>query len=101
MQEVEAAMQAPEQSQSGGGFLDSMRDTLFGSGQSRGSVPSVPPRDQRPVWNSGQAMQQAQPGYGQPQPGYGQPQPGYGQPQPGHGQSYGPPPVGARCGTLP
>jgi uncharacterized protein len=94
IQELEAAMHAPEQSQSSGGFLDSMRDSLFGSGQSRSSVPNVPPRDQRPVWNSGQAMQQAQPGYGQPQP------PGYGQPQPGYGQSYGAPPFGGGGGSF-
>src|SRR5581483_11689730 len=76
IQELEAA-HAPEQQQSGG-FLDTMRDTL----------PNVPPREQRPVWNSGQAMQQAQPGYGQPP--YGQ---AYGQGQ-GYGQGYGAPPVG-------
>jgi len=86
IQELEAA-HAPEQQQSGG-FLDTMRDTLFGTSQSRGSVPNVPPREQRPVWNSGQAMQQAQPGYGQPP--YGQ---AYGQGQ-GYGQGYGAPPVG-------
>jgi len=80
IQELEAA-HAPAQSQSGG-FLDSMRDTLFGGGQSRGSVPNVPPRDSRPVWNSGQAMQQAQPGYGQPP----------------YGQGYGAPPVGGGGG---
>ncbi|WP_315796058.1 DUF2076 domain-containing protein [Bradyrhizobium sp. SZCCHNRI3043] len=74
--------QAP-QGQSGG-FLDSMRDSIFGSG-SRGSVPNVPPPSQsRPVWNSGQAMP---PGY-QGQPGYpGQPssydQGGFGQPRGG------------------
>ena len=84
IQELEAA-HAPEQAQSGG-FLDTMRDTLFGGGPARGSVPNVPPRDARPVWNSGQAMQQAQPGYGQPP--YGQ---AYGQ---GPGQGYGAPPVG-------
>ena len=86
IQELEAA-HAPEQPQSGG-FLDPMRDTLFGGGPSRGSVPNVPPREQRPVWNSGQAMQQAQPGYGQPP--YGQ---AYGQGQ-GYGQGSGAPPVG-------
>jgi hypothetical protein len=48
-----------EQQQSGG-FLDSMRDAIFGQNQPRGSVPSVQPGG-RPVWNSGQAMQQAQP----------------------------------------
>src|SRR3954454_16510550 len=52
--------QASQQSQSGG-FLDTMRDSIFGSGSSRGSVPNVPPPSQsRPVWNSGQAMP---PGY--------------------------------------
>lgn len=84
IQELEAA-HAPEQAQSGG-FLDTMRDTLFGSSPSRGSVPNVPPRDSRPVWNSGQAMQQPQPGYGQPP--YGQ---AYGQ---GQGYGQGAPPVG-------
>src|SRR5262249_44283765 len=50
--------------QGSGGFLDSMRDKVFGpSGQSRGSVPNVQPRTQesRPVWNSGQVMQQGSP----------------------------------------
>ena len=85
IQELEAG-HAPEPAQSGG-FLDSMRDTLFGGGPSRGSVPNVPPRDSRPTWNSGQAMQQGQPGYGQP-PAYGQ---GPGQ---APGQGFGAPPVG-------
>lgn len=67
IQELEG--HGPEQQQSGG-FLDSMRDAIFGQGQSqgqaaRGSVPS----SGRPVWNSGQASSQ---GYGQA-PGYGQP----------------------------
>jgi len=72
--------QAPQQGQSGG-FLDSMRDSIFGS-SSRGSVPNVPPPSQsRPVWNSGQALPQGQPGYpGQPSPydqgGFGQPRGG-------------------------
>ncbi|RXT33703.1 DUF2076 domain-containing protein [Bradyrhizobium betae] len=88
IQELEAA-QAPEQAQSGG-FLDTMRDTLFGGSPSRGSVPNVPPRDARPVWNTGQAMPQPQPGYGQPP--YGQ---AYGQgPGPGQAPGYGAPPVG-------
>lgn len=90
IQELEAA-QAPEQAQSGG-FLDTMRDTLFGSSPSRGSVPNVPPRDSRPVWNSGQAMQQAQPGYGQPP--YGQ---AYGQ---GQGYGQGAPPIGGGGGSF-
>ena len=70
-----------EQQQSGG-FLDSMRDAVFGQGQPpRGSVPNA---GSRPVWNSGQALPS---GYGQAG-GYGQP--------PGYGQPYGaqqPPPV--------
>jgi uncharacterized protein len=92
IQELEAA-HAPEQAPSGG-FLDTMRDTLFGGGPSRGSVPNVPQRDQRPVWNSGQAMQQApQPGYGAPPP-YGQ---AYGQPPaPGYGAA----PIGGGGGSF-
>jgi uncharacterized protein len=90
IQELEAA-QAPAPAQSGG-FLDTMRDTLFGGGPSRGSVPNVPPRDSRPVWNSGQAMQQAQPGYSQPP--YGQ------APGQGYGQGYGAPPVGGGGGSF-
>jgi len=59
IQELEQA-HAPEQSQSGG-FLDSMRDTIFGQKQSQGSVPNVPPpAPSRPVWNSGQVLQQSQ-----------------------------------------
>lgn len=59
IQELEGGAQ---QSQSSGGFLDSMRDAILGPGQGRGSVPSVRPGDgaQRgPVWNSGQALNQA------------------------------------------
>lgn len=92
IQELEAA-HPPEPAQSGG-FLDTMRDTLFGGGSSRGSVPNVPPREQRPIWNSGQTMQQPQPGYGQPP--YGQ---AYGQGQ-GYGQGYGAPPVGGGGGSF-
>jgi hypothetical protein len=53
IQELEAAG-APAQNQSGG-FLDSMRETIFGQGQPRGSVPNVRPPEMasRPVWNSG------------------------------------------------
>lgn len=81
IQELEATQ--PGQQAQSGGFLDSMRDAIFGQGQPQGSgsVPHVRAPGiggGRPVWNSGQAMQQAQaPGqYGQP--GYGQP---YGAPQ--------------------
>ena len=87
IQELEAG-EVGQQQQSGG-FLDSMRDTIFGQGQPHGSVPNVPPpgAGSRPVWNSGQVMQQAQyPGqYNQAytQGSYGQP---YGGPQgPGGG----------------
>jgi uncharacterized protein len=92
IQELEAAVGQPQgDQQQSGGFLDSMRDAIFGQNQSHGSVPPVRAPDlggrdsgSRPVWNSGQAMQQAGGGYGQP---YGQSQP-YGQP---YGQSYGAP----------
>src|SRR5437763_7921588 len=71
IQELEGG--EPEQRQSGG-FLDSMRDAIFGPTPSRGSVPNVRPPEpsSRPAWNTGQVMQQAQgPGqYGQPR--YGQ-----------------------------
>ena len=95
IQELEGAPAAQPQ---GGGFLDSMRDAIFGQGQPQGggggSVPHVRAPDignNRPVWNSGQVMQQTQ---GQPngqpygqqyaQPGYGQP-PAYGGQQPAFG----------------
>jgi hypothetical protein len=86
IQELEAAGTPAQQNQSGGGFLDSMRETIFGQSQPRGSVPNVRPPESpsRPVWNSGQVMQQAQPPgqynqapYGQAP--YGQP-PAYGAP---------------------
>src|SRR5947199_9063759 len=71
IQELEGS--APDQRQSGG-FLDSMRDAIFGPTPSRGSVPNVPPPEvrSRPAWNTGQVIQQGQgaPPYGQ-QP-YGQ-----------------------------
>jgi uncharacterized protein len=83
IQELEAGG-GGEQRQSGG-FLDSMRDAIFGQDQPHGSVPNVRPPGMggRPVWNSGQVMQQAQPSgqYNQApynQAPYGQP---YGAPQ--------------------
>jgi len=79
IQELEAGGDG-EQHQSGG-FLDSMRETIFGQNQQRGSVPNVRPPElpNRPTWNSGQVFQQAQ-GPGQyNQAPYGQP---YGAPQP-------------------
>jgi hypothetical protein len=83
IEELEAGS-APEQHPSGG-FLDSMRDAVFGQSQPHGSVPNVRPPELpgRPVWNSGQVMQQSQsPGH------YDQ---GYGQHDQGYGQSYGAP----------
>jgi hypothetical protein len=75
IQELEGSEPEPQQS---GGFLDSMRDAIFGPTPSRGSVPNVrPPEQSRPAWNTGQVMQQAQPGQ-YAQPPYGQP---YGGPQ--------------------
>jgi uncharacterized protein len=75
IQELEST-HGGEPQQQPGGFLDSMRDAIFGQDQPRGSVPNVPPPQapNRPIWNSGQAMQQAQPGpyaqgsYNQPPP---------------------------------
>jgi hypothetical protein len=77
IQELEGG--EPEQHQSGG-FLDSMRDAIFGPTPSRGSVPNVRPPEvgSRPAWNTGQVLQQGQ-GPGQANQGqYGQP---YGAPQ--------------------
>jgi uncharacterized protein len=108
IQELEA-QSAPQQSQ-GGGFLDTMRGALFGQGpsqqgQSQGSVPNVQPPEagSRPVWNSGQVLQQTdrydQGGYGQQnQGGYGQP---YGGPQaPGGGGMMGGGGGGSFLGTA-
>ena len=75
IQELESQNARPQEQ--GGGFLDTMRGAIFGQSQSQGSVPNVRPPEagNRPVWNSGQVMQQAgrydQGGYGQP---YGGPQ---------------------------
>ena len=81
IQELEAA--GTDERPQSGGFLDSMRQTIFGQNPQRGSVPSVRPPElpSRPTWNSGQVMQQAQaPGqYGQAP--FGQP----------YGQTYGAP----------
>lgn len=79
---------APGQNQSGG-FLDSMRETIFGQGQPRGSVPSVrPPETSRPTWNGGQAPRQAHAGQYNQAPS---------------GQPYGaqqPPPMGGGGGSF-
>jgi len=98
IQELEQA-HAPEQSQPGG-FLDSMRDTVFGKGDQRGSVPNVPPpAPNRPVWNSGQVLQQSQGPGGYDQGPHGQ---SYGGGQPSYGQPYGGPqsPFGGGGGSF-
>ena len=90
IQELEAAGQQ-EQGQSGG-FLDSMRDAIFGQNQSQGyqsqgSVPNVRApgiANSRPAWNTGQVLQQNQPPGPYNQPAYAQPQPN-GAPQPAFG----------------
>jgi hypothetical protein len=77
IQELES--QGTPQQDQGGGFLDTMRGALFGQNQPQGSVPNTRPPEigSRPVWNSGQVMQQSFPRqydqgtYGQP---YGGPQ---------------------------
>jgi hypothetical protein len=60
IQELEGHGGEPNQS---GGFLDSMRDALFGQNQNQphSSVPNVRPPEapSRPVWNTGQVMPQS------------------------------------------
>jgi hypothetical protein len=108
IQELEQALGAAQpsgQTQSGG-FLDSMRDAVFGKEQ-RSSVPNVPPPppQSRPVWNSGQVMQQM-PQQGQYQEPYGQGPYGqgpYGQGpygQGGFGQGGFGPPFGGGGGSF-
>jgi len=81
IQELEAG--AGQQNQSGG-FLDSMRDAIFGQNQSRGSVPNVRAPEiagnsgGRAAWNTGQVLPQGQPAGQYNQPAYGQQQPPYG-----------------------
>ncbi len=78
IQELEAG--AGQQAQSGG-FLNSMRDAIFGQnqqhGQNQGSVPNVRAPEMaggsRPAWNTGQVLQQGQPPGQYGQPAYGQP----------------------------
>ena len=80
IQELEAVRRG-QQNQSGG-FLDSMRDAIFGQNQQQadqGSVPNVRAPEMaggsRPAWNTGQVLQQSQPPGQYNQPAYAQPQP--------------------------
>src|SRR5258708_9897426 len=71
-----------------------MRDTIFGQGQPPGSVPHVraPDLGGRPVWNSGQVLQESQARGHYGQEPYGQEPYGQsygGQPYGGGGQPYG------------
>ena len=93
IQELEAGAGQQEQGQSGG-FLDSMRDAIFGQNQpqghqSQGSVPNVRAPEMansRPAWNTGQVLQQSQAPGQYNQPAYAQPQPQpYGGQQPAFG----------------
>ena len=103
IQELEAAIGQQEQPQNQpAGFLDSMRDAIFGQsqqqgqGQAQGSVPNVRApgiSGSRPAWNTGQVLQQGQPAgqYGQPayaQPSYGAQQPQQPSPFGGGGGSF-------------
>jgi len=96
IQELEAALgPEPQQQNQSGGFLDSMRDAIFGQNQQHGSVPNVRPPEiggGRPVWNSGQVLQQGQGRYDQGRYDQGQgryDQGPYGQSYGGGNQAYG------------
>ncbi|MFC0242302.1 DUF2076 domain-containing protein [Rhodopseudomonas telluris] len=105
IQQLEAGERQPDGNQ-GSGFLDTMRDAIFGQNpnqnQTRGSVPNVPPPgygSSRPAWNTGQVLGQ-QPPMGQQQMGAGQ----YAPPQQGgFGGPFGggaPSPVGGGGGSF-
>jgi len=87
IQELEGG-RTPEQDQPG--FLDSMRDAIFGQSQPRGSVPNVRPPElsSRPTWNSGQVLQQGQGQEQYHQAPYAQPFGGPQQPMGGGGGSF-------------
>jgi hypothetical protein len=95
IEELEGGGQPGEQQQPRG-FLDNMRNTLFGREEPpRGSVPNARTGGlgSSGVWGAGPGGPPPPPGYGQG-PGYG-PGPGYGQPPAGYGYGPGPSPVGA------
>jgi hypothetical protein len=84
IQELEGT--APREPERGGSFLDSMRDSLFGRDEPRGSVPSVRPSEpNHAAWNTGQVLPQGRGPGGYDQGGYGQGQGGFGQGAPGGG----------------
>ncbi|MCG6207807.1 DUF2076 domain-containing protein [Rhodopseudomonas sp. HC1] len=107
IQQLEAGDRAPE-GNPGGGFLDTMRDAIFGQNPNqasqRGSVPNVPPPGggSRPSWNTGQVLGPQQGQYTPPGSGYGGQQGGgYGGPQGGGGFGGGAPsPVGGGGGSF-
>jgi hypothetical protein len=70
IEELENANAAP--AQSGGGFLDSMRNVITGGAAARGSVPSVRPGGQGASGVWGTRPDASQPAQGYPQPGYQQ-----------------------------
>jgi hypothetical protein len=75
IQQYEQSGEPPREPEQQRGFLDSMRDSIFGRDEPRGSVPRVPPGGLPPqdTRQDPWGRQGAQPGYGG-QPGY---QPGY------------------------
>jgi hypothetical protein len=87
IQEMEQQLGSPQPpQQESRGFLDSMRESVFGREQPRGSVPRVPQAQADSPFGSPPAAPSADP-WGRGQQGYGQP--GYGQQgagQPGYGQ---------------
>jgi hypothetical protein len=93
IQELERATGAQPQAEHPRGFLDSMRESIFGRDEPRGSVPRVPQGGYRDdtrgdPWGRDRDGRPASPGYSQ-SAGYGQPQSsGYGQPQAAGGPSF-------------
>lgn len=63
--EAELGIEQPQGQAQGGGFLDNMRDTLFGRNEQRGSVPTVRPGGQNP-WGPAYSQPSSAPMQGQP-----------------------------------
>src|SRR5438477_1634119 len=87
IQQLEQETGTPQQPDQPRGFLDNMRDSLFGREEPRGSVPRVP---------QGGAPMDAPPGY-RPDPWGQQPQPGY---QGGGAPMQAPPPPSGGGGSF-